>query len=73
MWVARSDALSVLAPYYGTKLYFDLVERGYPLEQQPWEYFFHQTGEMLVNTTITQPVLAEYLALNELNKGKGYV
>lgn len=66
-------SLSVLAPYYGTKLYFDLVEQGYPLEQQPWEYFFHQTGEMLVNTTITQPVLAEYLALNELNKGKGYV
>lgn len=71
----RADyySLSVLAPYYGTKLYFDLVERGFPLEQQPWEYFFHQTGEMLVNVAITKPVLEEYLALNELNEGKGYV
>jgi len=66
-------ALSVLAPYFGTKLYYDLVEQGYPLEQQPWEYFFHQTGEMLVNDTISREVLDEYLSLNELNgEGRGY-
>ena len=63
-------SLSVLAPYYGTKMYFDLEEQGYELDKKPWEYFFHQTGEMLVNTTISQGVLEEYLALNELNKEK---
>lgn len=67
-------SLSVLSPYFGTRMYYDLVEKGYPLDKAAWEYFYHQTGEMLVNTTISQPVLREYLDLNELNKqGKGYV
>lgn len=66
-------SLSVLAPYFGTKLYYNLIEKGYPLDKAPWEYFFHQTGEMLVNDLISKEVLDEYLALNELNKGKGYV
>lgn len=60
-------SLSVLAPYYGTKMYFDLMDKGYELDKKPWEYFFHQTGEMLVNTTISKATLEEYLSLNELN------
>jgi anaerobic magnesium-protoporphyrin IX monomethyl ester cyclase len=67
-------SLSILSPYFGTKMYYDLVDRGFPLDKKPWEYFFHQTGDMMVNNTITKPVLEEYLALNELNKkGKGYI
>jgi len=66
-------SLSVLAPYFGTKLYYNLIDQGYPLDKAPWEYFFHQTGEMLVNDSISKEVLDEYLALNELNKGQGYV
>ena len=67
-------SLSILAPYYGTKMYYDLIEAGFELDKKPWEYFYHQTGSLMTNATITKPVLKEYLALNELNtKGKGYV
>ena len=67
-------SLSVLAPYYGTKMYYDLIEQGVALDKKPWEYFFHQTGELMVNDKIKQSTLNEYLRLNTLNKkNKGYV
>jgi len=61
-------SLSVLSPYYGTKMYFDLMAKGHELDKKPWEYFYHQTGELMVNDTISRSVLDEYLALNNLNK-----
>ena len=67
-------SISVLAPYFGTKMYYDLMENGYELDKKPWEYFFHQTSELMVNSNISQKVLKEYLSLNELNgSGKGYI
>jgi radical SAM superfamily enzyme YgiQ (UPF0313 family) len=66
-------SLSVLSPYFGTKLYYDLIEQGYELDKEPWEYFYHQTSKMMVNSTISEEVLKEYLSLNELNQGKGYI
>ena len=67
-------SLSVLAPYYGTKMYYDLIEQGVELDKKPWEYFFHQTGELMVNDKIKQSTLKEYLDLNALNEqGKGYI
>ena len=67
-------SLSVLAPYYGTKMYYDMIEEGFELDKKPWEYFFHQTGDLMVNHTISQQVLKEYLALSDLNSvRKGYV
>ena len=67
-------SLSILSPYYGTPMYFDLIKKGYPLDKQPFEYFYHQTGELMVNSDITQDKLKEYLALNELNaSAKGYI
>lgn len=60
-------SLSILSPYYGTKMYFDLVSEGFALDKEPWEYFFHQTGKFIVNSTISTPVLQEYLSLNNLN------
>ena len=69
-------SLSVLAPYYGTELYDQLIANGHELDQQPWEYFFHQSPKPMVNDKISQKVLQEYLALNELNKKnkkKGYI
>ena len=36
-------SLSVLAPYYGTELYDQLIKNGNALDKQPWEYFFHQS------------------------------
>lgn len=67
---ANYYSLSVLAPYYGTKMYYDLIDQGFELDKKPWEYFFHQTGELMVNTTISKGVLEEYLALNERNSRK---
>ena len=67
-------SLSVLSPYYGTKMYYDLVDQGFELEKKPWEYFFHQTGDLMVNDKISKKVLEEYLELNQLNSsGKGYI
>ena len=67
-------SLSVLAPYYGTELYDQLIKNGYELDQQPWEYFFHQSPKPMVNDKISIKILQEYLSLNDLNKKKrGYV
>jgi len=70
-------SLSVLAPYYGTEIYNQLVEAGHALDRQPWEYFFHQSPKPMVNDKISTEVLQEYLALNDLNKknpkGRGYI
>ena len=67
-------SLSVLAPYYGTKMYYDMIEEGFELDKKPWEYFFHQTGDLMVNHQISPEVLKEYLALSDLNTvRKGYI
>ena len=67
-------SLSVMAPYFGTKIYYDLIDRGFKLDKKPWEYFFHQTGEMMVNNQISDKMVDEYLDLNRLNEeGKGYL
>ena len=67
-------SLSVMAPYYGTKIYYDLMDRGFKLDKKPWEYFFHQTGDMMVNDTLSKEMVDEFLDLNKLNdSGKGYV
>ena len=70
-------SLSVLAPYYGTELYEQLMANGHALDQQPWEYFFHQSPKPMVNDKISPKILKEYLSLSELNnktkKGLGYI
>ena len=70
-------SLSVLAPYYGTELYDQLISNGHALDQQPWEYFFHQSPKLMVNNKISTKVLQKYLALNDLNKKskkrRGYI
>ena len=70
-------SLSVLAPYYGTELYEQLIENGHALDKQPWEYFFHQSPNLMVNDKISTAVLKEYLSLADLNKSnkkrRGYI
>ena len=67
-------SLSVMAPYFGTKIYYDLIERGYKLDKKPWEYFYHQTGDMMVNNDLSEDLIDEFLNLNKLNdSGKGYL
>ena len=70
---AEYYSLSIMSPYFGTKIYRDLIKKGYPLDKTPDHYFYHQSSNMLVNDTISKEVLEEYLALNDLNKGKGYI
>ena len=70
-------SLSVLAPYYGTELYNQLIKNGHALDKQPWEYFFHQSPKPMVNDKISKEVLKEYLSLSDLNKNnkkkRGYI
>ena len=55
-------------------MYYDLMDQGFELDKKPWEYFYHQTGDLMVNEDISPKVLEKYLALNELNSvGKGYI
>jgi radical SAM superfamily enzyme YgiQ (UPF0313 family) len=69
-------SLSILSPYYGTQIYYDLVRDGYDLDKMPWEYFYHQTGELMVNDELSPDLIKEFLSLNE-NRDKiivkGYV
>ena len=70
-------SLSVLAPYYGTELYDQLIKNGHALDKQAGEYFFQQSPKPMVNDKISKKVLQEYLNLSELNnktKGRrGYI
>ena len=50
------------------------MDRGFKLDKKPWEYFFHQTGDMMVNDSLSKVMIDEFLDLNKLNdSGKGYV
>ena len=62
-------SLSVVAPYYGTKMYYDLIDDGVQLDKKPWEYF-HQTGDNVYKDS--KKVLEKFLRLNELNNNNGY-
>ena len=43
-------------------------------DKKPWENFFHQTGEQMVNDKIKKSTLNEYLRLNDFNeKSTGYI
>lgn len=68
---AEYYSLSVLAPYYGTQIYEEAHHNGASLGKEHWEYFFHQSGDMIVNDEIDKEVIEEFLALNERD-GKGY-
>ena len=50
------------------------MAQGHQLDKQPWEYFFHQSPELMVNNTISKPIWQKFLELNELNqKSSNYV
>lgn len=66
-------SLGVLSPYFGTQLYNQLLEEGWPLNETPDHYFYHSSPTLMVNNLISREKLQEYLSLNDLNIGKGYV
>ena len=63
-------SLSVVAPYYGTPFYEDFVSRnGHREIRDHWEYFFHQSQDLILTTGISKKVIDEFWALNEYGRG----
>ena len=63
-------SLSVLAPYYGTQVWNDLEKSGKKIDAEHWEYFYHQSQDMLVNGSLDPVMVSKFFALNELGKGE---
>jgi pyruvate-formate lyase-activating enzyme len=57
-------SLSVFAPYYGSKIYFDIEDT---LKDLSYEYFYHQ-NKLVANKIISKEIFQEYLDLSDLNK-----
>ena len=62
-------SLSVVAPYYGTELWNEMEKTGNKPDKAHWEYFYHQSREMILNNKISPELLNEFFSLNELGKG----
>jgi len=58
-------SVSVLAPYYGTHIWEMMQESGEEIDKEHWEYFYHQSQEMIVNSNLDPAIVSELLALNE--------
>ena len=59
-------SLSILSPYPGTEIYDDLMKNGITLPKKHWEYFFHQSRDMMLTDNIDKDLVDECLALNEI-------
>ena len=63
-------SLSVVAPYYGTRLYNEFANNnGHKKIRNNWEYFFHQSREMILTSKISKEVVDKFLALNDFGRG----
>jgi len=63
-------SLSVVSPYFGTKLYGDFVKHnGDKKIREHWEYFFHQSGDMILTTNLSENIIDDFWALNSFGKG----
>jgi radical SAM superfamily enzyme YgiQ (UPF0313 family) len=60
-------SLSILAPYPGTEIYVDVIRNGITLPKEHWEYFFHQSKDMILTDNIDENLIEECLLLNEKN------
>lgn len=63
-------SLSIVAPYFGTQVHSDLEKSGFEFDKHHWEYFYHQSTEMIMNTKISQHLIDEFFNLNEKGKGE---
>lgn len=62
---AKYYSLSILAPYPGTEIYEDIGKEGIVLPKEHWEYFFHQSKDMVLALNIDETLINEFLSLNE--------
>lgn len=60
-------SLSILAPYPGTEIYDTIIRNGIILPKEHWEYFFHQSKDMILTDNIDKVLIDECLSLNEKN------
>ena len=60
-------SLSILAPYPGTEIYDALIRSEIKLPKEHWEYFFHQSKDMILTDDIDMALVDECLLLNEKN------
>jgi anaerobic magnesium-protoporphyrin IX monomethyl ester cyclase len=67
---ADYNSLSIISPYYGTELYNDLLKEGHHVNGNHWEYFFHQSREMVMKTNISPYMIDEFFTLNDKTKGE---
>lgn len=58
------NSLSILAPYPGTEIYDDILKSGIVLPEEHWEYFFHQSKDMISRLNIDRKLIDEFLSLN---------
>ena len=65
---ANYYSLSIVAPYYGTKIHDEFVLNNGGLDKEHWEYFYHQSREMIMNDKLSQGIIEEFLSLNEGRK-----
>jgi len=68
----RADyySLSVVAPYYGTKLYHDFINNnGYEEIKDHWEYFFHHSKDMILTSGISKEMIDAFWSLNDYGEG----
>lgn len=64
-------SLSIVAPYFGTEIYNDFIKGDSSGKlKDHWEYFFHQSREMILTSKIDAETIDEFLALNDFSKGK---
>jgi len=67
---ADYNSLSIIAPYYGTEMFEQMEREGFTFDRDHWEYFFHQSKDMILNTTIDPHVVNDFFDLNKKSKGK---
>lgn len=60
-------SLSIVAPYYGTEIYDDFLKNNPGKLKENWEYFFHQSKDMILTDGISEEIVEEFLSLNERN------
>jgi anaerobic magnesium-protoporphyrin IX monomethyl ester cyclase len=61
-------SISIVAPYYGTRLYRDAMTAGVPVDRAPWECFFHHNDALLLNKNLSRGLIEELWSLCDVRK-----
>jgi anaerobic magnesium-protoporphyrin IX monomethyl ester cyclase len=61
-------SISMLAPYYGTRIYRDALAAGLPVDKAPWSCFFHHNDSLLVNPNLSRDLIEDLWSLCDVRK-----